>query len=124
MSLCVAAFTNNQRTAIKLCECDGSMLDKKKNRFEQCQHKHKIEKYSKSQIKKQFSTINNRNFAKSSRNRSNRTKVNFKKKITYLTTKNWFCVCSVTAKTFEHRNFGKNRNKIIRNFFRILTKVI
>jgi hypothetical protein len=32
MSLCVAAFTNNQRTAIKLCDCDcdGSMFDKKK----------------------------------------------------------------------------------------------
>ncbi len=36
---------------------------------------------------------------------------------TYLATKNWFCVCSLIAVMFEHRNSVKNRKKIIELFF-------
>jgi hypothetical protein len=59
----------------------------------------------------QISTIKNLNFEKPFMNPSNRTKVNFKKKIFfgYLSKKIWFRVCSVTAKMFELRNSGENR---------------
>jgi hypothetical protein len=36
--------------------------------------------------------------------------------------RNWFCVCSVIAKMFEHRNSGKKRKKRF-EIFRILTNV-
>ncbi len=69
----------------------------------------------------QFSTINNLNFEKSSRIPSNRTKENMlqKKILRYLATKNWFRVCSATAKMFELQKSDQNRKKIIKKNFAI-----
>ncbi len=61
----------------------------------------------------QILSIKNPNFEKPSRNLSNRAKVKIlrKKFFGYLSKKIWFCVCSVTAEMFEHRNSGENRRK-------------
>ncbi len=66
----------------------------------------------------QMSPIKNLNFEKPSRNLSNRTKVKIlgKNFFGYLSKKNWFRVCSVTADMFEHQNSGKIEGKEA-NFF-------
>ncbi len=68
----------------------------------------------KSLIKMQISPIKNPNFEKPSRNLSERTKVKILKKhfFGYLSKKIWFRVCSVTAEMFEHRNSGKEKQRI------------
>jgi hypothetical protein len=72
----------------------------------------------------QISPIKNPNFEKPSRNLSNRTKVKIleKKIFGYLSKKIWFCVCSVTAEMFEHRNSGENRRKRSEIFFENLPR--
>jgi hypothetical protein len=72
----------------------------------------------------QILTVKIRNFEKLFRSPSNRTKVNFMRKIFfgYLSKKNWFRVCSVTAKMFELRNSGENRRKRSEIFFENLPR--
>ncbi len=66
----------------------------------------------------QISTIKKPNFEKPFRNPSNKIQVNIleKKVFGYLSRKNWFPVCSVTAKMFELQNSGESRRKRS-NFF-------
>jgi hypothetical protein len=72
----------------------------------------------------QISPVKNKNFEKPSRNPSNRTKVKIleNKIFGYLSNKIWFCVCSVTAEKFEHRNSCENRRKRSENFFENLRR--
>ena len=72
----------------------------------------------------QISPIKNPNFEKPSRNLSNRTKVKILQKnfFGYLSKKIWFCVCSVPAEMFEHRNSGENRRKRSEFFFENLRR--
>jgi hypothetical protein len=72
----------------------------------------------------QILPIKYQNFEKPSRNPSNRTKVKILKKnfFGYLSKKIWFCVCSVTAEMFEHRNSGENRRKRSKIFFENLQR--
>ncbi len=67
----------------------------------------------------QISPIKNQNFEKPIRNLYNKTKVKIlkRKNFGYLSKKNWFRVCSVTAEMFEHRNSGENRRKRSEIFF-------
>jgi hypothetical protein len=72
----------------------------------------------------QFSTINNRNFEKPSRNPLNRTNVNIEKKNSDTSQQKTdsACVSSITAKMFDHRNYGKNLKKIIQFSFEYLPR--
>ncbi len=72
----------------------------------------------------QISPVKNQNFEKLSRNPSNRTKVKILKKkvLGYLFKKIWFCIYSVTAEMFEHRNSGENRRKRREIFFENLRR--
>jgi hypothetical protein len=72
----------------------------------------------------QILTVNNQNFQKPSRNPSNRTNVKIltKKMFGLFIKKIWFCVCSVTAEMFEHRNSGENRRKRSEIFFKNLRR--
>ncbi len=114
-----------------------SMLSMRWNWFRVCsacdkivssyaQHAHAIifENDSKSLIKMQISPIKNLNFEKPSRNLSSRTKMKILKKkfVGYLSKKIWFCVCSVTAEMFEHRNSGENLRKRSKIFFKNLRR--
>jgi|688.fasta_scaffold184315_1 hypothetical protein len=72
----------------------------------------------------QILTQKNQNLEKPSRNSSNRTKVNNLKKKFFLIARqeNLVCVCSVTAKMFEHRSSGENRRKGSEIFFKNRTR--
>ncbi len=72
----------------------------------------------------QISPMKNSNLEKPSRDLSNRTKVkNLENKFWgYLSKEIWFCVYSVTAEMFEHRNSGENRRKRSEIFFENLRR--
>ncbi len=72
----------------------------------------------------QILPIKNPDFEKLSRNLSNRTKVKILEKKFWISLKKniCFCVCSVTAEMFEHRNSGENRWKRSKFFFKNLRR--
>jgi hypothetical protein len=77
------------------------------------------------QIKMHILTINNRNFQKSSRTPSNRTKVKILKKAFLDSSSTKFSSAyarSVTAEMFEHRNSGENLRKRSEIFFENLRR--